>query len=701
MSRRRVARSSRTLVALVGAVAVAAIVVGAAGANITTTTLTTETFTGASTTNTWVLPTPLLEPNDACLTAGSSSTTSVPGCDLATPDDSGSGALQLTPSENSSIGGVFNPTSLPLSGGIDATFDTYQYNGTGSDGISFDFAVTNPQSPAAPTAIGEPGGTLGYTSILTLAGTENPGLPNGYLGFGLDAYGNYEVERVGLNGCGGPGFEPESVTVRGPGDGLNGYCILDSSSANSDTDLPDLHLTLDNQTATSRTNVAVPVEIALNPTDASVTAQESGLPVPAYSWLIAYTPLGATQTAGHWSSTYSLTGTLPTTVSGPGFNSELATTADYPAAWFDPTTGEPYQLSWGIVGTSGSSNEIHDVSGLVVNSLVGPDPQLALAETDNVHGKLIAGNKATYTLTPTVTETADEGDPITLTETFPAGVVPGQATSTSPNWVCGAPDGQTISCIYTPSSTIDAGTTLPPVLVPTSISLTARGSKVAGGEVSSNDAQPATGSDTGAVSVITTKSAPKEAIGGAKITLSVAGLPSSDYGARVTMRKGGKALCTFIYTAKVHSCFVKGLPAGNYTTVTADIGGHGPYAAQNVPVPRFLLNPDAEVIVHYANNSPLLTAATKAQVAYFVKEIKRFQLNKVVVTGYASSTGTPAANKVLARNRANIAAQYLRSVLAKDHITGVRVTVTSKGASDFVASPSSSPLNRRTTLIAT
>lgn len=694
MRRTRARSLSRTLVAIIGGVSAAAVIATTAGANITITTLAQENFTGATTSLTWVLPSTPGTSNGACLTAGES-TGSVPGCDFATPDPSGSGALQLTTNQEANTGSVFSPTSVPLGEGVDVTFDSYQYNGTGSDGIAFVFTATDPTDPSAPSVTGEPGGTLGYSSIQQLGGIQQAGLTNGYLGFGLDAFGNYEAERVGLNGCGGPGYAPESVTVRGPGDGLNGYCVLGTTSVS-------LHdKSLDAPSATSRADAVVPVEIALNPTDGTVTAPESGLPIPADSWLIAYSPVGVTQTTGDWSATYSLTGQLPTTVAGPGYNAELANSSDFPTSWIDGATGEPYQLGWGITGSTGSDTEIHEVTNLTVSSLVGPDPQLSLTNTNDVNGHLIAGNRAVYTLTPTVTATADEGQPLTLTDTFPSGVVPGQPTSTSPNWTCGTPAGQTISCVYTPTGTIAAGTTLPAVTVPVTIATTARGAKTAAGVISSNDAQPAAAANTGIVSVLTTSSSPHEAIGGAKITLTLSGVPASDYGAVVRMKKGGTVLCTFTYTATVHSCVVKGLPAGTYSTVTADLGAHGNFSAQNVPVPKFILNPNAEVIVHYANNSPQLTSATKAQIAFFVKEIKKYELTKVTVTGYASSTGSASANKSLAKNRANIAAAYLRTALAADHVAHIQIVVTSKGASDFVAQPPSSPLNRRTTLIAT
>ena len=69
------------------------------------------------------------------------------------------------------------------------------------------------------------------------------GMPYGYLGIGLDVYGNYEnTPLAGGTGCTTPSplvnnlAYPELVTTRGPGNGTVGYCILGTTatvSANS------------------------------------------------------------------------------------------------------------------------------------------------------------------------------------------------------------------------------------------------------------------------------------------------------------------------------------------------------------------------------------------------------------------------------------------------------------------------------------
>ena len=61
-------------------------------------------------------------------------------------------------------GGVFASTSVPTSQGLDVTFNSYQYGGNGADGLAFVLAAVNPANPVIPSAIGQPGGALGYSA---------------------------------------------------------------------------------------------------------------------------------------------------------------------------------------------------------------------------------------------------------------------------------------------------------------------------------------------------------------------------------------------------------------------------------------------------------------------------------------------------------------------------------------------------------
>ena len=134
--------------------------------------------------------------NFACLTAAGNATKN-PLASCAAPNDTqGSGTLRFTQAVTGQEGGVFASTSVPTSQGLDVTFNSYQYGGTGADGMAFVLAAVNPANPVIPTAMGQSGGALGYSA----ENSSTNGLSYGYLGVGFDAYGNFsKVRRIGLH----------------------------------------------------------------------------------------------------------------------------------------------------------------------------------------------------------------------------------------------------------------------------------------------------------------------------------------------------------------------------------------------------------------------------------------------------------------------------------------------------------------------
>lgn len=227
---RAVARARKILTGVVvaGLAGIALVGVGATTASAAApaqTTFVNEGFTGASAGNAYILPsTQSGAANVACLTAkpaaGSSNTGSVPTCAGATDAD-GSGALRLTGAVNNQAGGLGAKQSVPITKGIDAVFDSYQYNGSSADGIVFYLAATDPYNPTVPAKIGYLGGSLGYSASTT---NTAQGLSHAYLGIGLDRYGNFGNRQFGGTGCASDQatngtLTPNAVTVRGPGDG--------------------------------------------------------------------------------------------------------------------------------------------------------------------------------------------------------------------------------------------------------------------------------------------------------------------------------------------------------------------------------------------------------------------------------------------------------------------------------------------------
>lgn len=197
----------------------------------------------------------------ACLTAGTapeSDQNTIPGCrdlpyykkkgsihvggDKDTPRDPGSkatllpekpgkGALRLTNGDttkgskgdttngvNSDYqrGAVVSNETFPSNRGVQVTFTTVTYGGDGyggegggADGMSF-YLMDGSMAPS----FGATGGSLGYS-----CSNRNPvadGVRKGYLGIGIDEYGNFA--HAYDNTTTGEGFRPGRISVRGAGD---------------------------------------------------------------------------------------------------------------------------------------------------------------------------------------------------------------------------------------------------------------------------------------------------------------------------------------------------------------------------------------------------------------------------------------------------------------------------------------------------
>jgi type IV pilus assembly protein PilY1 len=208
-----------------------------------------DTLTGAASSYPWVAK------NGACLTAGNntgtipacvglgyySGKTLVGGVTGRLPDTVGNGALRLTNGDvtvsnngDNQTGAVVSNFTFPTNEGIQVSWTSVTYGGdnlnnTGADGITFYLfdgakSVTGDPLTTAPT-IGGLGGSLGY-SCSNVNGTYD-GVAGGYLGVGVDEYGNFS--NPGDNTDDGPGYHPGRISVRGAGD--TNYLDLNASAA--------------------------------------------------------------------------------------------------------------------------------------------------------------------------------------------------------------------------------------------------------------------------------------------------------------------------------------------------------------------------------------------------------------------------------------------------------------------------------------
>lgn len=181
------------------------------------------------------------------------------------------GYLQFTDTSKYQAGGIVYNRALPAESGVEVTFAQFQYGGTGADGISF-FLVDGDTDLTETGAIG---GSLGYAQIDNQnTGVSQPGVDGGYLGLGLDAWGNFSADTEGRgSGCPegqqAPDFlrvtanrAPNNVALRGPGQGMEGYCLLGTTATDEQvgsytdgllygTDFPE-SLTLDELESSKR-----------------------------------------------------------------------------------------------------------------------------------------------------------------------------------------------------------------------------------------------------------------------------------------------------------------------------------------------------------------------------------------------------------------------------------------------------------------
>jgi hypothetical protein len=532
------------------------------------------------------LPTAPTGTNAACLSAAGNATANpVASCTTAT-DAQGSGKLRLTPATTTQEGGVFASTSVPTSQGLDVTFNSYQYGGNGADGIAFVLAAVNPADPHTPSTIGQSGGSLGYSAHGAV------GLSYGYLGIGIDPWGNFSNKYEGT-GCTDPANiaqqMPGQVVVRGPGNGTVGYCPLQSSAATATS--PSLVLR-----ATTRAASVVPVEVVFNPSSSSVTTA-SGLTVPAGDYDVHFTPVGG--------AARDLVGALPVVPAGI-----------YPASWV-AANGIPKQLAFGWVASTGGSTDYHEIDNVVVSSL-SPVPSLAVSQTSYAATTLTPGSPVTYSVAASSTGAA-ENLPVTVTETVPSGVLPVGASG--PGWVCGAPSGQQISCTNS-TSPFTSGTIIVNAVV-TSSSVTPAIIQTASSAIaSSGDAAPATSSSASAGTVpaapsVTGLSPTNGAAGGGNdVTISgtnLSGATAVEVGTAAEFTAGTPvtlALCS----APAPGCFtitsatsidISDMPAHvagavKVSVVSLGIAGTGAYTYNAGPALLFSAPPGGEAGVVYS-----------------------------------------------------------------------------------------------------
>jgi type IV pilus assembly protein PilY1 len=224
-----------------------ALIAGRADAQTTS----NDDFTQPADTNSWKTF------DGACLTAGNGTASSIPPCvglpyygtqvqigghngflgtstapssaAAQTPDQPGHGALRFTNWFQQAGSIISSGTPFPTGTGLQVVFKTVTYDGDrggsggdGADGMAF-FLMDGSLPPYDTGAFG---GSLGYTCTNELGNNDATvradgtvrgfdGLVGGYIGLGIDEFGNFL--NPGDNTATGPGFQPGRIGLRGKG----------------------------------------------------------------------------------------------------------------------------------------------------------------------------------------------------------------------------------------------------------------------------------------------------------------------------------------------------------------------------------------------------------------------------------------------------------------------------------------------------
>jgi MSHA biogenesis protein MshQ len=161
---------------------------------------------------------------DSCFTDDFNRANGNPGADWTVSSSSGgfgnpvinNTRLRLTDASGNVATKATLNLVFPGSGNVlTVIFDHFAYGGSGADGI----AVVLSDSTILPVA-GAYGGSLGYAqkNIAGGGGADLPGFTGGWIGVGIDEFGNFSSPTEGR--VGGPGVRIDSVSIRGSGTGF-------------------------------------------------------------------------------------------------------------------------------------------------------------------------------------------------------------------------------------------------------------------------------------------------------------------------------------------------------------------------------------------------------------------------------------------------------------------------------------------------
>ncbi|MEG4218902.1 DUF4347 domain-containing protein, partial [Microcoleus sp. Pol14C4] len=452
-------------------------------------TLVDESFQDASLIGPWISG--VSGPSDApALTAGTG-TESFPGLNI---DPVGSGALRLTSrSFDQSTFAIYN-SPVPASSGLKIVFDIFAYNGTArpplrndltGDGISF-FLI---DGSVTPTKAGGYGGSLGYAQNTD----ENQlGLLGGYLGIGLDEFGNFSTENEGRTGGIGGGRRPDAVTLRGSQ--ATQYRFLTSNFVPGGID-----------------NIPNPVS---PPTNTLTTTRE---PARRRVQVILEPPTSETPNSRQLTVSFDLN-------NNGSFTDPGETIIDI--GDLEAINGQiPPTFKFGFAGSTGDATNIHDVRTLSIQTIDVPLTTADVATTKKGAAAAAPGSSITYTIT-TVNNGPNPAENVLVEDILPRGAVFASADANGtfnpttrlvswriPNLAVGASETRTV--------TVTAPTTLGPITNRVFSSSSTIDPVPANNSGSSPSAGVTTTITNDSADVVTLKTGPATAAAGSTVTYTI------------------------------------------------------------------------------------------------------------------------------------------------------------------------------------
>jgi uncharacterized repeat protein (TIGR01451 family) len=379
-----------------------------------------------------------------CLTASTDvAQDNVAGCAPGQPsippggDPAGSGALRLTDNGHDRSGFAIYRHVFPFTSGLRFTFTTFAYNGIrvpgygAADGISA-FFTDGSVGTDRPGAFG---GSLGYAQKSTDFDATVPdlhGIPGGYLGVGIDEFGNFANDREARGyGCTqrvDRDLHPNYITLRGAGvpatDWMEGYCLLSRAPAPAPG-------ALDQPDATARTAPGV-----------------------AHTFRVEVDPLGQPDGTPNKSARVRVFADMNN-------SGAFVPVLDSPLGPDPPATFE-----FGFAASTGLGTNVHEIRALRVETIEQlPRYTLVKSHPAPMH----AGRRGVFALQAAL---APDGGvayaPVTVTDSLPAGMTVAELPRGT-GWDCGATivGAGTVRCTFAASlqRPIRPGTQLPPLSV--------------------------------------------------------------------------------------------------------------------------------------------------------------------------------------------------------------------------------------------